>query len=204
MPSPLALLLIGYPITVHLGVYFDRVEFAAYYLAILLSLPLATYPIHKNRNGMLLGVAFVPLVAVLVFTNNGTFILKAQSPILYCALAYVFGRTLVAGSEPLITRFIRAMDVKVPQSVDTYGRRATRNWTLLFSFLALSCVVLALFASLQTWSWFVNVISYVLVALMFVLDYIIGRRSFAKDEAIGFRQFLRGIIRVNAQTIARR
>lgn len=196
--------LLGYPVTAHLGIQFNQPEVAAYYLAFLLSLPLLTTPVHRNRRTFVVGLIFLPLVIILLVTRSGSTVVLYQPAVLYFAIAMVFARTLAADSEPLVTRFIRAMNVKIPQAVDAYGRQTTRRWAGFFGALALISLVLATYSPIKVWSWFVNVATYVLVALMLTLDYIRGRRWFAEHEAIGFLEFVRGLTRVKAQGIGKR
>lgn len=204
MQLPLVVVLVGYPVAAHLGIHFGHFEIASYYLACLLALPLITYPSHKNRRTLIVGLAFLPLIIVLVMTKSGATVVLYQPSVLYLTLAMLFARTLAADSEPLISRFIRAMDVKIPQAIDTYGRQTTLNWAVFFGTLAVISSLLAVYASVEIWSWFVNVASYILATLMLILDYFKGRRRFAEHEAIGFLQFIRGLARIDIRGIVGR
>ena len=204
MQIPLVVVLISYPLTAHLSIYFGHVEVAAYYLACLLTLPFITYPIHKNRRTLLIGLLFLPLVIVLLWSESAANVVLFQPSVLYFALAMLFTRTLAADSEPLISRFIRAMDVTVPYAIDAYGRRTTLAWAVFFGVLTFISVGLAVYATVEIWSWFVNVASYILAMLMLVLNYVQGRRCFAEHEAISFLQFMRGLTRVNVRGIVGR
>jgi uncharacterized membrane protein len=84
-----------------------------------------------------------------------------------------FGRTLVAGREPLITRYCRLDLGTVPDELRGYTRRLTAVWTVLFGALALECLLLQQFASPETWSLFVNVVNYGVMAALFIGEHIV-------------------------------
>ncbi|MRS98445.1 hypothetical protein GJQ57_07200 [Ralstonia pickettii] len=90
-------------------------------------------------------------------------------------MAYVFGRTLVAGREPLCTRFARMVHGTLTPGIARYARRITLVWTLFF--LATTAVSTLLFATASTvaWSTFANYLSLPLVGVMFVAEYLCRR-----------------------------
>jgi uncharacterized membrane protein len=89
----------------------------------------------------------------------------------YTFLLWLFGRTLQPGREALITAVARRFHGSLPVYMELYTRRLTGAWCVFFAAqLVLSALLLA-FASLATWSLFVNVLNLPLVAAMFVGDY---------------------------------
>jgi uncharacterized membrane protein len=87
------------------------------------------------------------------------------------ALAWMFGRTLAAGREPLCTHFARMVHGTLEPRVERYTRRVTLAWTLLFVGVALVSTILFATASIVAWSTFANYLALPLVALMFVAEY---------------------------------
>jgi len=130
---------------------------------------------------------------------------------LNAAFAWLFGHTLGAGRMPLIERIVRLLhppSEPLPAGVLPYARRLTAVWTALFACLALVNAVLALCAvpggvlgrigiappwpvPLAAWSWFANVLNYLLVAALFALEYAYRRRRFPDQPFRGFGDFLR-------------
>ena len=111
-------------------------------------------------------------------------------------MLWFFGRTLFGGREPLITGFARKLHGTLPTAMERYTRRVTLIWTFFFAGQLLVSGTLLAFASLQSWSFFVNVLSLPLVALMFVLEYayrIVRYRSFEHASILqGIEMFARG------------
>ena len=90
-------------------------------------------------------------------------------------LFLTFGRTLIAGRQPLCTRFARAVHAVVTPQHEIYARQVTLAWTLFFVAMALASTLLFFLAPLATWSVFANFLTLPLVALMFVGEYWVRR-----------------------------
>lgn len=101
-------------------------------------------------------------------------------PLLFnLVLAAVFGRSLGAGSVPLIERVMRRhRRADMPAELVAYARQLTWLWTAFFLAMAAAALALALGASLEAWSLFANVINYVLVVVLFLLQFAYGRWRF--------------------------
>jgi uncharacterized membrane protein len=106
-----------------------------------------------------------------------------------------FARTLVHGREALITGFARRVHGSLPGYIESYSRRVTWAWCVFFGAQVVVSVILFAAASLETWSLFVNVLSFPLVAVMFVAEYLyrIARFRDYPHASIweGVRAFLR-------------
>jgi uncharacterized membrane protein len=110
-------------------------------------------------------------------------------------LAFVFGRTLVAGREPLVARFARIVHRTIPPEVESYARKVTLAWTIFFAFLfTLSCV-LYLGGWLAAWSVLANIASPILVGVMFVAEYAIRHRVLPNWERVGIMGGVRAFAR---------
>jgi len=100
-------------------------------------------------------------------------------------LAFVFGRTLAAGREPLCTRFARILHRSLPPEVVEYTRRVTLAWTIFFATLATLSAGLYLGGFLAAWSALATMLSPVLVGLMFVVEYAVRLRALPNWERVG-------------------
>lgn len=95
----------------------------------------------------------------------------------YGALAFVFGRTLAHGREPLCTRFARIVHGSLPPDVERYTRKVTIAWTLFFvAVCALACVLYT-GGFIAAWSLLATLLSPVLIAVMFAAEYVIRQRA---------------------------
>ena len=82
----------------------------------------------------------------------------------YGLATWAFGRTLRAGRTPLIEHFANVYHRgHFPDRLRRYTRGVTVMWTVLMAVLALVSLVLGLFGTQQAWSWFTNVVSWVLI-----------------------------------------
>lgn len=104
------------------------------------------------------------------------------SVIVYGALTWLFGRTLAPGREALVTRIARRVHGTLPDDITAYTRQVTWAWCLLFGAMALASLLLFVFGPLETWSLFVNVLTFPLIAGMFAVEYayrLLRYRSFS-------------------------
>jgi len=113
------------------------------------------------------------------------------------ALFIVFGRTLINGREALITRFARLERDDLPDVVVRYTSRLTAVWCGVFALLALEVVLLAVLASPEVWSLFVNLLNYIFVGTLFVLEYVYRRWRFPGQSAQSPWQFFVGLSRAD-------
>lgn len=91
-------------------------------------------------------------------------------------LFMTFGRTLIAGRQPLCTRFAEAVHAPLTPQHEIYARQVTVAWTLFFAAMALASTLLFFLAPLATWSVFANFLTLPLVVLMFIAEYWVRRR----------------------------
>ena len=106
-------------------------------------------------------------------------------------LGLVFGHTLLPGEIPVISRFAELMH---GHTLDEPARRYTRSvtwlWTLLFAILTLESLLLALFAEDRTWSLFTNFINYLVILVVFIVEYRIRVHRLDHLQHPGFVAFL--------------
>jgi uncharacterized membrane protein len=93
-------------------------------------------------------------------------------------LAFLFGRTLRRGHEPLISTFARAERGTLEPDLARYTRRLTGVWVALFLGSAAVSVLLAMRGSLAAWGWFTAIGNQVLVVLLFLGEYAFRRLRF--------------------------
>lgn len=90
----------------------------------------------------------------------------------YLFMLWLFGRTLLRGREPIITRIARRVRGTLAPEMETYTRKLTAAWCVFFAGqLAASALLLGL-GSVERWSFFVSVLNFPLVALMFLGDWL--------------------------------
>ncbi|HEV8695533.1 MAG TPA: hypothetical protein VGQ93_15340 [Lysobacter sp.] len=118
-------------------------------------------------------------------------VVYAPPIVLNLALCALFASTLRASSEPMITRFARTERGDMPADLAIYTRRLTQIWVLFFALMAAISLTLGLMASAAAWSLFTNVVNYVLVVLMFGLEYGYRRIRYRHHRHAGPADLLR-------------
>ena len=127
-------------------------------------------------------------------------------------LAWLFGRTLMPGHVPVISKIVRALEggdsEAMMAELDRYTRGLTTIWTVVFIAMALINLALALIASPggllaragidsawsisdSQWSWFANWLNYGLVGAVFAIEFAYRKRRFPgryKNVADFFRR----------------
>ncbi|SAK46587.1 membrane protein [Caballeronia hypogeia] len=111
------------------------------------------------------------------------------------ALAWMFGRTLGHGREPLCTQFATMVHGRIEPRVVRYTRHVTLAWTLFFVATALASTVLFACASIVAWSTFANYLALPLVGLMFVAEYACRRVALPDMEPSSIMDAVRAYIR---------
>ncbi len=130
---------------------------------------------HSPRRLIMMGV----LVSLCVALGVGWPVLENHFDVVYwlqnmgmqLVLLMTFGRTLIAGRQPLCTRFAEALYGPVTPQHQIYTRQVTVAWTVFFAAMALVSTLLFFFAPLAIWSIFSNFLTLPLVALMFIAEY---------------------------------
>ena len=160
----------------------------------------ALWAVRRGKHRAL-GAAALALIAVAAWLGWGTlerhfpdifFIEHATTNLL---LAFVFGRTLAAGREPLVALFARLVHGSIPPEVERYARQVTLAWTVFFATLfTLSCA-LYLGQFLAAWSLLANILSPILITAMFLLEYAVRLRALPNWEQVGILGGIRAFSR---------
>ncbi|TMQ06419.1 MAG: hypothetical protein E6J90_46425 [Deltaproteobacteria bacterium] len=117
-----------------------------------------------------LGFAFLGWVS-----DNGTWFL-----ILPSATQATFGTAFLRSlsTTPLIEHFARMMKPELSVAEQAHCRSWTRIWGVYLLVLAATGLVLARWASLAVWTVYVGVVSYVLVGVLFAIEYFVRKIRF--------------------------
>lgn len=109
-----------------------------------------------------------------VLLRHYTWFYLLQHVGIYGALAVFFGRTLVGGRVPLVTRFAAMVhgNQMCPEHI-AYARQVTLAWTLFFISMVSVSMVLFLFQPIERWAFFANILGLPLMGLMFGGEYLV-------------------------------
>jgi uncharacterized membrane protein len=194
-PLVLIALAIAYPVVNHAGTIMGA---PAAGLACL-SLVLAAGFVLGSRSLVLPWLALLSLAAAVGghLEHHADLLQRVPPVIIAFSLLWVFGRTLLRGRVPLISRIGERMRGELPVPVARYGYWLTAIWALFFMLMGLECLLLGLFAPAFWWSLFANFINYGLIVLLFVFEYPIRRLVLRNLEHSSFIDSLRGSLRLD-------
>jgi len=208
-----AMLLLGlaYPLAAHVAVVTGRpalISASIGLLVVLLLLP----GLHRGRPlaWTLLLLAGAGLYAS-ASSERALLLLFLPPIVLNGFMAWVFGHTLRPGRTPLIERLVRLMhgpEDPPGEEIVAYARRVTQAWAGLFVVLTALNLLLATLARpgglllaagfdptvtvpLEAWSLFANVLNYLFVAALFVVEYAVRRRRFPQRPHRSLADFTR-------------
>ena len=135
---------------------------------------------RSHQRLIMLGVLALLFVALKagwpVLIQHYGFVYWLQDVGIQLILLMTFGRTLIAGRQPLCTRFAEMIHAPLTLQHETYARQVTVAWTLFFAVMAMVSTLLFFLAPLPTWSVFTNFLTLPLVALMFIAEFWVRKR----------------------------
>jgi uncharacterized membrane protein len=191
-------LALGYPLLAHLAVVFHdwRLEWAA--LVWLLAISLAGALRARRWWAWAVLGAGALLLYGLVVIGHGRYALYAPPALIPAALFILFAQSLRSGATPLITRVATAMRGEpLPHPLVGYTRHVTVLWCGVFVVMFASAVSLALWATPALWSLMTNVVHYLVLGAIFVVEFAYRRLRYAQLEPWGLFEFLRRLVRTN-------
>lgn len=191
----LTALAVAYPLVNHAGAVLGAPAAGLAWL----SLVLATGFLLGSRSPVLLSLALLCVGAAVVgqFAGSADLLQRVPPVIIAFALAWVFGRTLLPGQVPLISRIGERVRGELPPAVARYGHRLTVVWTVFLVLIGVECLVLGLLASPFWWSLFANFINYALIAVLLAAEYPVRLWVLRDLEHTSFADSLRGSLRLD-------
>lgn len=151
-----------------------------------------------ERHWLSASLLFISIAFILYITQQVEFqyLLFLPPLLIIFSLFVLFSQSLVAGNTPLISLYAKLLGDKLEERHLRYNRKLTILWSVFFFAMGISSILLALFASFDNWSLFTHVISYLLVALFFVIEFMYRKHHFAGEVEGGFFQFIVKIIKI--------
>lgn len=193
LPRAALLLACAWPLALHGALLLGAPHWVPYVTAGALSVAAALWAVAARSARALalaLGVASLSVTAARLLPQ----VLLYAPPILIdTALALVFAASLRPLREPVITRFARMEHPTLPAELTIYTRRLTLAWATLFAAMAIVALWLALRGSLEAWSAFTNLVSYLLVAALFAGEHAYRRWRYRHLRHATLLELLRNV-----------
>lgn len=191
---------IGYAILAHASLVSSVSPTVGTLLALTPITLFALWAVRRSKRRAL-GTAALAATAVAAWLGWGT--LERHFPDIFFVehattnlmLAFLFGRTLAAGREPLVALFARLVHGSIPPEVERYTRQVTLAWTLFFATLFTVSCALYFGNFLAAWSLLANILSPILITAMFVVEYAVRLRALPHWEQVGIMGGIRAFSR---------
>ncbi len=103
---------------------------------------------------------------------------------------------------PIITRVALLLNSDLSDAHKRYSRHATIAWAMFMFCLAIGTVIVAVYLPIEIWSLFVNFINYILVLIMFVVEFLV-RRLVLNEKRMSFIGFLKSLAKIDIKKIIR-
>jgi len=186
----IALLMIAYPLLAH---YSSTSSFIAAWpevsasIALLPAFGLLLWLAYSSGRhfGLLLASLFLVGTAYIAWSflvRHFEWLYFIQHAASNLGLAVFFGHTLACGSKPLVSRMAETVFGPLSPAMTRYTRQVTIAWTFFFAATVLISALLFRLSSIEVWSFFANILSLPLLALMFTLEYRVRLRLLPNER----------------------
>jgi uncharacterized membrane protein len=191
-------LALGYPLLAHLAVLLDEARLQWLALTWLLAVSLWSALIAPRAWAWIVLVSAAFALYWLVLGGGGLYALYVPPAVIPAVLLIVFARSLRSGAQPWVSRVATIMrGAPLPDPLVVYTRQVTWLWCIVFVVMFASAVSLAIWARPELWSLMTNVVHYVVLGAVFVLEFAYRRIRFRELEPWGLFEYLRRLVRTN-------
>lgn len=194
-------LMVLYPVVAYITLWLEKPVMLIAYLLFILAL-FALKLCLASR--LLAGLGLFILIAITgyIMQKPGVEYLVYFPPILILlGFFMLFFLSLRQGETPLITRYARLLGDKLEERHLRYNRSLTLVWAIFLLSMAAISIILAVFFSRDAWSLFTHVISYGLIAALFIIEFSYRKYHFAGEIEGGFFQFISKIIKIRPTSL---
>lgn len=166
----IALFSIAYPLLIFFSV--GRVDLR-FFVVLFLVAGIARFVIAEKKwnKANLVALSLLGIYCVAILLTQREIFLRLYPVFMSIGVAILFAASLL-GDSSLIEDISRRMGKKITEKAKRYTRKLTMIWTLFLTANGMIALYLALFASLSSWTLYCGLISYVLIGLLFVGEYI--------------------------------
>ncbi|MYM63984.1 hypothetical protein [Pseudomaricurvus sp. HS19] len=172
LKAGLALLVALYPLAIYLGVQSDYREWLPLLLVAIGVIHLLR-ALKGNRSGWL-WVVICLVLAAWSWLQQSTLGIKFYPVAINVSMLLVFGFSLIS-PPTVIERMARLQEPELPPHAIAYTRKVTVVWCLFF-ILNGTIAGLTIFASDAVWALYNGLISYLLIGLLFAIEWLVRQR----------------------------
>ena len=189
-------LMVIYPLIAYVALWLKQPLIVVSYLLLIFVL----FAIDKCLNKRWLSGVFlfflIGITTYLIQQEMAQYIVYLPPILILLSLFLLFSQSLFSGQTPLITRYAMLLGDKLEDKHLRYNRSLTIIWSMFFLLMAITSILFAVFFSRDTWSLFTHIISYLLIASFFIIEFAYRKHHFAGEVEGGFFQFMKKIIKI--------
>ncbi|HET8932395.1 MAG TPA: hypothetical protein VFN67_03100 [Polyangiales bacterium] len=172
-----AVFALGYPLIVYFGLTHGSTRFAAW-LLLTLTLGHALLRSFQLQRLALRSALAAPLCLAALWLDDRRYML-AMPVLINAGLFSLFFGSL-RSPMPLVERFARMRVSDLSEAERSYCRSVTKLWSAFFVFNGATAAVLAARSSLDLWTLYTGLISYILVGLVGAGEYTVRKYRFGR------------------------
>lgn len=196
-------LIIAYPLAAYIALWLERpLIIIGYLMSIFFILAIEKFQNKHWEAGIML-VMVIAIIAYLMQPAFRQYLLFLPPILMLLSLFILFAQSLLAGQTPLITRYASMLGDNLDERHLRYNRYLTSIWSTFFLLMTITSIFLAIFTSLEAWSFFTYVVSYILLGAFFVIEFMFRKHYFTGEIEDGFFQFIRKIIKIKPHNLTK-
>lgn len=170
-----------YPVAIWMGLTYLSTRTVGI-LVLALVTPIAALRLRGADRTTFWSVLRIPLVImsliVLGIVLDDPRYVLAMPVLINLTLLITFGATLIGHAMPMIERFARMQDPNLSAAQAAHCRQFTGVWVGFFVVNGSIALLLGLFAPLAWWASYTGLIAYILMGMLFALEYIVRKARF--------------------------
>lgn len=170
-----------YPVAVWIGLSYLGAR-AVGLLVIALVIPMLALRLWRAERGAFWAILRIPLTILGLITlgvvlDDARYVL-AMPVLVNVVLLVTFGATLAPGGTPMIERFARMQEPELSLAKQRHCREFTWVWCGFFVLNGATAAALALGAPLHVWATYTGLLAYVLMGVLFSVEYVVRKARF--------------------------
>ena len=196
-------LIIAYPIAAYIALWLKQpLIIIGYLMSIFFLLAVEKFR-NKHWYAGLALLIVIGLISYFMQQAYGQYLLFLPPILMLLSLFILFSQSLLAGQTPLITRYASMLGDNLDERHLRYNKNLTVIWSAFFLLMTTTSILLAIFASIETWSFFTYVVSYLLLGSFFIIEFMFRKHYFTGEIEGGFFQFIRKIIKIKPHNLTK-
>ncbi|MES1196708.1 MAG: hypothetical protein ABUL58_07175, partial [Steroidobacter sp.] len=147
-------------------------------LTVFVAVPLLPALMQLNGKAWLILTMATAILTICAISGIERYLMYLPPIFIPISVLILFARSLRSGQIPVVTRVALQIRGTLPPELESYTRRVTQCWVVLLIGMAVSSLLLALCATPELWSLMTNVIQYLVLAAIFLFEYLFRRWYF--------------------------